>query len=171
MSTDELNAFEFMIATPWPSRMLLSSFSFSWFHQIRAIKNHRYYHIIVFLFVTYQQFCFSMLMLGVQLGDLLSSTVSPAEKLHQMLWYLLYEQIFGNLLLILMLYVPGWRYSKKCDSGIPVRLSIDCEVVFCEGDAKELASVCEIESGCSLTFALLRRRLVEFQVHEMVYSR
>lgn len=44
-------------------------------------------------------------------------------------------------------WMEGWKHSKRGDPDSPVKLvSLDCEMVTCEGDVKELVRVCAVGS-------------------------
>lgn len=43
--------------------------------------------------------------------------------------------------------MQGWKHSKRGDPNSSVKLiSLDCEMVVCEGDARELVRICAVGS-------------------------
>lgn len=47
--------------------------------------------------------------------------------------------------------MQGWTFSSRGDIDSPVRMvSVDCEMVVCEDDEKEVVRVCAVGSDCQV---------------------
>ena len=55
-------------------------------------------------------------------------------------------------LMLVMECLQGWKHAKRGDPNSPVKLiSLDCEMVTCEGDVKDLVRVCAVGSDYNVS--------------------